>query len=115
MNAPTSEEEQRRQRETEDAEEERKQSFLAAILDADARERLARVKLVKPDKARGLERTILKAAQEGKIGKVSETMLIDMLRTVSESEKGGADSTGPSITFRRKKNAFDDDDDNDEW
>ena len=89
--------------------------MLAQILDADARERLARVKLVKPEKARGLERTILNLAEKGKIGKVSEKMLIEMLNTVQESGMG--DCAVGTISYARKKSAFDesDSDADDKW
>ena len=87
--------------------------MLATILDPPARERLSRVKLVKPDKARGVEQTILNAAGQGKLGKVSEKMLIDMLSTVSES--GIGETKVGSITFERKKSAFDEESSDDEW
>ncbi len=67
---------------------------------------------MKPEKAKGVERTILNAAKEGKLGKVSEQMLIDMLNTVSESGIGEA-KVG-SITFERKKSAFDESDESED-
>ena len=113
-NAPTSAREQSERQHQEQQLEDERQAFLASILQPNARERLARVKLVKPEKAKGVERTILNAAQQGKIGKVSEQMLIDMLSTVSES--GIGETKVGSISFERKKSAFDESDDSeDEW
>uniref|UniRef100_A0A0E0HHQ3 Uncharacterized protein n=1 Tax=Oryza nivara TaxID=4536 RepID=A0A0E0HHQ3_ORYNI len=47
--------------------EERRQMMLAQILSSEARERLSRIALVKPDKARGVEDVLLRAAQSGGI------------------------------------------------
>ena len=113
-NAPTSAQEQSERQHQEQQLEDERRAFLASVLQPNARERLARIKLVKPEKAKGVERTILNAAKEGKLGKVSEQMLIDMLNTVSESGIGEA-KVG-SITFERKKSAFDESDESeDEW
>ena len=111
--APTSRQEQRDREQLKRDQEEERQAVLATILDPPARERLSRVKLVKPDKARGVEQTILNAARQGKLGKVSEKMLIDMLSTVSES--GIGETKVGSITFERKKSAFDEESSDDEW
>jgi programmed cell death protein 5 len=42
--------------------------MLHAVMQPAARERLARIALVKPDKARGVENMILGAAQRGQLG-----------------------------------------------
>ncbi|XP_038984928.1 DNA-binding protein DDB_G0278111-like isoform X2 [Phoenix dactylifera] len=47
--------------------EERRQLMLSQILSAQARERLARIALVKPEKARGVEDVLLRAAQMGQM------------------------------------------------
>ncbi|AQK91910.1 double-stranded DNA-binding family protein [Zea mays] len=47
--------------------EERRQMMLAQILSSEARERISRIALVKPDKARGVEDVLLRAAQTGGI------------------------------------------------
>ncbi|KAJ0959767.1 hypothetical protein J5N97_000545 [Dioscorea zingiberensis] len=47
--------------------EERRQMMLSQILSSEARERLARIALVKPEKARGVEDVLLRAAQMGQI------------------------------------------------
>ena len=113
-NAPTSAQEQSERHHQEQQLEDERQAFLASVLEPNARERLARVKLVKPSKAKGVEGMILNAAKQGKLGKVSEQMLIDMLNTVSES--GIGEKKVGSITFERKKSAFDEEDESeDEW
>jgi programmed cell death protein 5 len=113
-NAPTSAQEQSERLNQEQQLEDERQAFLASVLEPNARERLARVKLVKPSKAQGVERMILNASRQGKLGKVSEQMLIDMLNTVSES--GIGEKKVGSITFERKKSAFDEEDESeDEW
>ncbi|CAL2252137.1 unnamed protein product [Prunus armeniaca] len=58
------------QRANEDAKreaEEQRQMMLSQILSAEARERIARIALVKPEKAKGVEDVILRAAQMGQI------------------------------------------------
>ncbi|CAF1709812.1 unnamed protein product [Brassica napus] len=47
--------------------DERRQMMLSQILSSQARERIARIALVKPEKARGVEDVILRAAQMGQI------------------------------------------------
>eukprot|EP00882_Tetradesmus_deserticola_P018793 GHRQ01020181.1.p2 GENE.GHRQ01020181.1~~GHRQ01020181.1.p2 ORF type:complete len:114 (+),score=31.82 GHRQ01020181.1:169-510(+) len=53
------------QEEARRAAEEQRRTMLHAVMAADARERLARVALVKPDKARNVENMILTAAKRG--------------------------------------------------
>lgn len=66
-----------------------------------------RVSLVKPEKAKQVEDSILQRAQRGMVReKVSEDVVIQMLQAGSESVQ----SKAPSVTFRRR--ALDDDD---EW
>lgn len=63
--------------------------------------------LVKPDVAAKIEAMILGAVQRGALpGKVSEQQVISMLEKVG---RGGA-SSGPKITFMRRK-GFDEEDD----
>ncbi|TKY59612.1 Programmed cell death protein 5 [Spatholobus suberectus] len=64
--------------------EERRQMMLSQMLSAEARERIARIALVKPEKARGVEDVILRAAQMGQITeKVSEERLISLLEQIN--------------------------------
>ncbi|KAJ7562857.1 hypothetical protein O6H91_03G086800 [Diphasiastrum complanatum] len=60
-------EQQQAQEEQKREAEERRQMMLAQIVSSQARERLARIALVKPEKARGVEDVILRSAQYGQI------------------------------------------------
>lgn len=73
--------------------------MLSSILNSEARERLARISIVKEDKARKVEEMLLRMAQQGQIrGKVTEQQLIDLLAQISQSE------AAPSkITFSRRR------------
>lgn len=102
--APASAEEQQQQEEAREAAEEQRRSMLSALLQPGARERLARIALVKPDKARGVEEIILRAARSGQIReKVSEERLIELLEQVNEQTKQKT-----KVTIQRRR-AFDDD------
>eukprot|EP00197_Chlamydomonas_leiostraca_P008034 CAMPEP_0202866346 /NCGR_PEP_ID=MMETSP1391-20130828/7333_1 /ASSEMBLY_ACC=CAM_ASM_000867 /TAXON_ID=1034604 /ORGANISM="Chlamydomonas leiostraca, Strain SAG 11-49" /LENGTH=128 /DNA_ID=CAMNT_0049546281 /DNA_START=66 /DNA_END=452 /DNA_ORIENTATION=- len=104
---PASEDEAAAQEEARRAQEEQRQTMLAAIMTGGARERLSRIALVKPDKARAVENMILAAAQRGQLGeKVSEERLVSMLETINEKQG----TTKPKITIQRRRPAFDDDD-----
>ncbi|KAJ3682697.1 hypothetical protein LUZ60_012924 [Juncus effusus] len=64
--------------------EDRRQLMLTQILSIEARERLGRIALVKPDKARGVEDVLLRAFQMGRISeKVSEERLITLLEQIN--------------------------------
>ncbi|CAG8662303.1 3852_t:CDS:2, partial [Paraglomus brasilianum] len=68
--------------------EETRQTMLVQILDNEARERLARISMVKADKARGVEDLLLRMAQTGQLrGKVSESQLIDLLEQINQQAK----------------------------
>ena len=87
--------------------------MLQACITAGARERLARIALVKPEKARAVEDNVLRMAQRGQIAEpVSEDRLVAMLEGASGSSSGGGGGggRGPKITFQRR-NMLDDD----EW
>ncbi|KAK3024032.1 hypothetical protein RJ639_044134 [Escallonia herrerae] len=60
-------EQQNAQEEAKREADERRQLMLSQILSSEARERIARIALVKPEKARGVEDVILRAAQMGQI------------------------------------------------
>eukprot|EP00842_Homolaphlyctis_polyrhiza_P000551 jgi/Hompol1/1497/HPOL_000618-RA len=68
--------------------EEMRRNILFQILDNQARERLARIKIVKSDKARAVEDMLLRMAQTGQIrGKVSESQLIDFLEQIGAQQQ----------------------------
>jgi len=101
---PMTQEQQAAQAEEKEAAETQRQGMLFAIMQPSARSRLARIALVKPDKARGVEEILLQAAKRGQITeKVSEERLIELLEQISEQ-------TGQKtkITMQRRR-AFDDD------
>ncbi|RMZ53188.1 hypothetical protein APUTEX25_005177, partial [Auxenochlorella protothecoides] len=116
--APRSAEEQQAAQEAQEAADDQRRGMLAAILQPSARERLARISLVKPDKARSIEDLILNAARRGQIQQkvrrierrngtgsapVSEDRLIELLEQVNEQTQQKT-----TVTIQRRR-AFDDD------
>ncbi|RKO86066.1 double-stranded DNA-binding domain-containing protein [Blyttiomyces helicus] len=76
--------------------EEMRRAMLIQILDNEARERLARIKIVKAEKARGVEDLLIRMAQTGQLrGKVNEPQLIDLLGQIAEQSE-----TKTKITVR---------------
>lgn len=103
--AGVSEEQAQQQEEAQRAAEDQRRNMLHAVLAPEARERLARIALVKPEKARSVENMILTAAQRGALSeKVSEERLVSMLSQISEKE------SKPKVTIQRRRPMFDDDD-----
>ncbi|KAF6254228.1 programmed cell death protein 5 [Scenedesmus sp. NREL 46B-D3] len=93
------------QEEARRAAEEQRRTMLHAVMTPDARERLARVALVKPDKARNVENMVLTAAKRGALqSKVTEDQLKGMLEQISERE-----SAASKITIQRRRPMFEDD------
>lgn len=79
-------------KEDQEAQAEYRHTILATILSNEARERLARIAIVRPDRARGVEDLLISMAQRGQLGgqKVSEPQLIGLLDQISQRE-GGSD------------------------
>mmetsp|Transcript_26201 Transcript_26201/g.87776 ORF Transcript_26201/g.87776 Transcript_26201/m.87776 type:complete len:131 (-) Transcript_26201:598-990(-) len=99
---------QQQQKQAEEAREE----MLMQLLTADARARLARLAMVKADKARRVEDTVIRMARAGQLrGQVDEGMVIRILEQV-----GGMDSEvkAKKIVFNRRRYDDDDDDDDDD-
>ncbi|ORZ16557.1 PDCD5-related protein [Absidia repens] len=89
--------------------EEMRRTMLFQILDNSARERLSRIQMVKPDKARAVEDLLIRMAQSNQLrNKVSEPQLIDLLGQINQQESG---STQNRVVFERRR--FDDDSDDD--
>ncbi|RIA80571.1 PDCD5-related protein [Glomus cerebriforme] len=87
--------------------EETRQAMLTQILDNEARERLARISMVKADKARAVEDLLIRMAQTGQLrGKVSESQLIEILEQINQQQKPET-----KIVYNRRK--FDDEDEDD--
>jgi programmed cell death protein 5 len=86
--------------------EEMRQSMLTQILDNTARERLNRISIVKPDRARAIEDLIIRMARTGQLGgKLNEKGIIDLLEQIRSSEE----ESQPKIIINRRR--FDDSDD----
>ncbi|XP_009109636.2 seipin-2 isoform X2 [Brassica rapa] len=84
--------------------DERRQMMLSQILSSQARERIARIALVKPEKARGVEDVILRAAQMGQIvEKVSEERLITLLEQINSQT-----TKQTKVTIQRRRGVDDD-------
>ncbi|KAL0217719.1 hypothetical protein RCL1_008299 [Eukaryota sp. TZLM3-RCL] len=78
-----------------EAEEQRRQ-LLAAILDSDARERLHRIALVKPEKARSLENTIIHLCQTNKhVGTFPDSKLVQLIEQIDQK-------AAPKINIKRR-------------
>lgn len=92
--------------------------MLTSILLPEARERLGRVAVVKPDIARAVEDHLLGLFRSGKLREqVTEGLLIKLLEQVGSAGGGGAGGgsggSGPKVVVQRKKRV-DDDSDNDD-
>lgn len=80
--------------------------MLHAFMDPEARARLTRVKLVKPQKAAQVEAYVLQMGKSGRLqSKVSEQMLIDMLEQLSEKDA----TSQPKVTIQRRRNVLEED------
>eukprot|EP00316_Scyphosphaera_apsteinii_P025810 CAMPEP_0119335176 /NCGR_PEP_ID=MMETSP1333-20130426/88917_1 /TAXON_ID=418940 /ORGANISM="Scyphosphaera apsteinii, Strain RCC1455" /LENGTH=134 /DNA_ID=CAMNT_0007345657 /DNA_START=20 /DNA_END=424 /DNA_ORIENTATION=- len=86
--------------------EEARKEMLSQLLAPDAKERLSRISLVKPEKAKKLEEMVIQMARSGRLQKqLSDAQLKHMLEQIS----GGEDETKRNqIQFDRKR--YDDDD-----
>ncbi|WOG89699.1 hypothetical protein DCAR_0208937 [Daucus carota subsp. sativus] len=99
-------EQQNAQEEAKREADERRQMMLNQIVSSEARERIARIALVKPEKARGVEDVILRAAQMGQIvEKVSEERLISLLEQINTQT-----TKQTRVTIQRRRSVLDDDD-----
>ena len=93
---------------------EQRATLLAAVLTAEARQRLHRVEMVKPDKAARVENAIIQMAQQRKLqGKVTEESLITLLEQYDQDVGTGR----PKVTIRRRPtlDASDSDESDGSW
>ena len=89
--AQEQQEEQRRQIEMQ------RQMVMKTILTDEARERLATIKLAKPDYAMTLENQLIQLAQTGRVtGKIDDTQLKELLKQLTKSKREN------KITFKRR-------------
>ncbi|GLU13933.1 hypothetical protein SLE2022_305360 [Rubroshorea leprosula] len=106
MGSQQNSEQQNAQEEAKREAEEQRQMMLSQVLSSEARERLARIALVKPEKARGVEDVILRAAQMGQIAeKVSEEKLISLLEQINTQT-----TKQTKVTIQRRRSVLEDDD-----
>ncbi|KAI0637405.1 DNA-binding TFAR19-related protein [Trametes polyzona] len=104
--APSGEDQAKRE-----VEEQMRRDLLATVLDNAARERLARIALVSPDRAQQIEAILLRMVQTGQLrGRVSEEQLIGLLDQIDGAQSKAAPKKG-AIVFHHRKGGFDDDDD----
>ncbi|TMW59139.1 hypothetical protein Poli38472_007284 [Pythium oligandrum] len=91
--------------------EEMRSSLLQQVLQPEARERLSRVAIVKPEKARAIEDMVLQMAQRGQLtAKIDEDRLIDLLNRAGETEE----KQRTKVTMKRRTYFSDEDEDDDD-
>ncbi|TFK42697.1 hypothetical protein BDQ12DRAFT_719544 [Crucibulum laeve] len=89
-------------------EEQMRRDVMATVMDTAARERLSRISLVSPERAKQIENILLRMAQSGQLrGRLTEEQLIDLLDQMEESQ-GKASTKKSTIVYQRK--VMDDDD-----
>lgn len=89
------------------SEEQMKRDLLATVLDSSARERLARISLVRPALSGQIEQILLRMAQTGQLrGRVTEQQLIGLLEQAEESQ---AKNAPKKVVYQRRKELDDDD------
>lgn len=87
------------------------QIILTRVLDTAARERLSRVRMVRPDRAQAVEQYILKLYSMGQINrKLAENDIVELLDSIS---RDSSLKQTTKITYNRKHIADDDDEDDD--
>ena len=103
------------------AQEEQRAAMLTSILEPEARERLGRVAVVKPENARAVEDHLLRAFRAGQLReRVSESLLIRLLDQVSAGPAGarggggGGGAAPGKVTLQRKKRVDEEDDEDDD-
>ena len=88
-------------------------TILNRVLTNEARERLSRVKIVRPDRAQAVENYIIKLYSMGQIHqKLGEKDIVQILDGLSSDSQQKQQT---KITFNRKNIAADDDEDDDDF
>ncbi|KAG9101627.1 hypothetical protein FS749_005165 [Ceratobasidium sp. UAMH 11750] len=89
------------------SEDQMKRDLLATVLDSAARERLARISLVRPALSGQIEQILLRMAQTGQLrGRVTEQQLIGLLE---QAEGSQAKNVPKKVVYQRRKELDDDD------
>ncbi|KAG5420622.1 hypothetical protein I9W82_002503 [Candida metapsilosis] len=84
-------------------------AILGKVLETEARERLSRVRIVRPDRAQAVENYILKLYSIGQIRqKLGEKDIVEILDGLSRDSQQKSQS---KIVYNRKQTLDDDDDD----
>jgi len=100
-------------------EEETLRTVMTQILDPQARERLSRIQLVRPERARGLQELLVRMARSGQLrGRVTDEQLLSLLDQVAAAEGGASGAQAKSkitVSRRRDKTHSDDEDDDDDF
>ena len=97
---------QQQQGPSEEEQQQRRSQMLANVLENEARERLNRISIVKPEKAKQVQDLILRMASSGRLPKrVSEKDLIDLLNQTSQSRDQ------QQVIIQRRRYSDDEDDD----
>ncbi|GME82742.1 unnamed protein product [Ambrosiozyma monospora] len=87
------------------------QAIISQILETEAKERLSRVRLVKPERVQAVENYLVKLYQSGAVRtKISEDDIVEILEKVAKDERKG---TQNKIVFNRREVSYGDDDDDD--
>ena len=95
--------------------EELRRTMLSSVLTPEAKERLARVSMVRPENARAVEDHILGLARQRKLqAKVDEDVLVAMLEEVSRQAVAQSGAVRKVTIVRKKRAGADDDDDEDD-
>ncbi|MHA1214924.1 MAG: DNA-binding protein [Candidatus Hodarchaeales archaeon] len=88
---------QKQQEEQQRQIEQQRQLILKGILTTEARERLANIKLAKPDYATTLENQLIQLASTGRIsGKITDAQMRELLKQLIKTRREG------KITFKRR-------------
>ncbi len=94
--------------------QEQRNAILGQILMPAAKERLSRLALVRPDKARAVEDSLITADSHGKLKeKVTEEQLIQFLGQLDGGSDAPVAAKQSAIKVQRRKYMDDDDDDDD--
>lgn len=105
-------EQQQEQEEKRAQMEEARNAMLKSLLSPEAKERLNRVAIVKPENARAVEDHIIRLARAGKVaGKIEESSVIRLLEEVGK--QSAEVNVVKKVTIQRKKRMDDDSDDED--
>ncbi|KAH7107321.1 DNA-binding TFAR19-related protein [Auriculariales sp. MPI-PUGE-AT-0066] len=88
-----------------------RRDILATVLDSAARERLARISLVSPQRSAQVEAILVRMAQSGQLrGKVTEEALIGLLEQAENAQAKAQPKKG-TIIYQRRRDDFEDEDD----